>query len=155
MKVLLMLLIAGSLFSCTATVDSPKIDWPDAQNDTPLNPTTQLDLGITKGTTSNFNKFKLQTSATVYEVKYAFKPVAAMTLLYTNEVRQTEGCTEFSYDAAFEWREFNSAGVIVTTTPVKLGENYNLKKDVNYEFAVKLSKLACSSVRHSFLMEQL
>lgn len=154
MKILLTLLVAANLFACSAKVDAPNIDFPDSQDNTPLNPTGALDLAITKGTISNFNKFKLQTSSPAYEVKYTFRPTSDMSLIYTNEVRQTEGCTESSYDAAFEWREFNSARVILTTTPIQYGESYNLKKDVNYEFAVRISKLACSSVRHSFLMEQ-
>ena len=154
MKVVLTLLFAASLFACTAKVDAPAIDWPAPQDDTPLNPTSALDLKITKGTISNFNKFKVQSSASTYEIKFAYKPVAVTTLFYSSEIRLAEGCDQNSYDVVYEWREFTSAGAVLTVTPVKWGESYNLKKDISYEFVVKLSKVACTSVKHSFLMEQ-
>lgn len=156
MRVLITVLIAASLFSCTAKVDAPAIDWsdPGKQGETPLNPTSTLDLNITKGTTTNINKFELKTSSTSYNVYYAYKATAATSLIFSNEVRQTVGCDLASYDSAYEWRELSSAGAIVTTTPVKLGESYILKKDVGYEFVVKLSKMSCSSILHSFVIEQ-
>ena len=147
------------LMGCSAKVESP-IQVPDTNwnfdEGAPVNPTQVLELKITSGVSSNFNKFILRShTVDTYEVIFNHTPDSNYNLIYTNEVRATQGCDAFSYEATTELISKDPNGQIIETRPINYGEKMELTAGLNYQLKLILKGIKnCSEISHSFIVEK-